>query len=306
MKPAFIAVDWGTTSARAYLASAQGAVLERRAAPLGITQVRERGFDAALETLLGEWGALRLPRLASGMIGSRQGWVEAPYLECPASLDMLADGLVATPRRELLIVPGLVTRDAQGVPDVMRGEETQLAGAVGEETQPQVVVLPGTHSKWAVVERGRVLTFRSYVTGELYGALLNHTILGALATPGGAASPAAFERGLARARHDAGLAHLVFAARTLPLRGELASEAVPDFLSGLLIGSEILSARAWAAGYATGDTPLRVIGDDALVTRYLAAFRQLEVPALAGASDAAVRGLALIARRAKLLDPTPE
>ena len=301
MAAAFVAVDWGTTSARAYLASAEGQVLERRAAPLGITQVRESGFDAALAKLLGDWGALPLPRLASGMIGSRQGWVEAPYLDCPASLDMLAQGLVATPGRELMIVPGLVTQDAHGVPDVMRGEETQIAGVVGPGEGPLIVVLPGTHSKWAVVERGRVVTFRSYMTGELYAALLDHTILGALAARNAAAPAGTFERGLARAQGDPGLAHLVFAARTLPLRGELAAEGVPDYLSGVLIGSEIESARAWAAGHDAGGVPLRVVGDEALVTRYLAAFRHLGVPAVAAPSDAAVRGLASIANRAKLV-----
>src|SRR5687767_5677610 len=126
MQTALIAIDWGTTAARAYRMDGDGQVLEQRAAPLGIAHIRDGRFAAALGALLGDWATDDAPRLACGMIGSRQGWVEAPYVACPASLAALAGGIVRM--ESLHIVPGLLARDARGVPDVLRGEETQLAG----------------------------------------------------------------------------------------------------------------------------------------------------------------------------------
>jgi len=304
-EPVLVAIDWGTTSARAYLVGARGETVATRAAQLGIREVGDRDFAGALSQLLGDWGRLEIPRIAGGMIGSRQGWVEASYLTCPASLDALAAGLVRTPAGELAIVPGLIARDEAGVPDVMRGEETQLAGAVDASEGPLLAVLPGTHSKWAHVDRGRVVTFRTSMTGELFAALLDHTILGALADrrDGAVASETAFGRGVDRARpaREAGLAHLVFSARTLALTGELAGPDVAEFLSGVLIGAEIESARGWAERRGLEARRVRLIGDDRLVARYRAAFARADILATPGRPDAAVAGLFAIAQRACLV-----
>ena len=178
-----LALDWGTSSARAYRLSAGGAVLDRREAPLGVMQVREGQHAAALVSLLGDWAELRLPRIASGMIGSRQGWIEVPYVDCPADTAALVAGLRTTPGGEMAIVPGLVHRDGDGVPDVLRGEETQIVGAVPEGDEGILAVLPGTHSKWVRVESGRIVSFATYMTGELFALLLQHSILGRLAAP---------------------------------------------------------------------------------------------------------------------------
>ena len=151
---ALIAIDWGTTSARAYRLDAAGGVCDTRSAPLGIGSLRDGGFASALDTLLGDWRDDAAPRIACGMIGSRQGWVEAPYVECPADLAQFGRALTATPGGELAIVPGARCVDAAGVPDVMRGEETQLVGAIRGDDARVLAVLPGTHSKWAIVERG--------------------------------------------------------------------------------------------------------------------------------------------------------
>ncbi len=178
---ALIAIDWGTSRARAYRLDAAGRVLGERSEPLGIQQLGGLGYPEALARLLGDWRRDPVPRLACGMVGSRQGWREAPYVECPASLEHLARGLVDTVAGGVSIVPGLSTRDAAGAPDVMRGEETQILGALAADAPRTLAVLPGTHSKWARVERGIVLDFATFMTGELYEALVAHTILGRLA-----------------------------------------------------------------------------------------------------------------------------
>src|SRR4029450_9608768 len=166
-------------------------------------------YAEALAALLGDWADDCAPRLACGMIGSRQGWVEAPYVACPASLDALATGLARVQTAALTIVPGLVTRDRHGVPDVMRGEETQLLGAVAAD-EAVLAVLPGTHSKWARVECGTVVDFATWMTGELFAALLDHSILGRMAERGAAPSPQAFARGVQRGLDDGALAHDIF------------------------------------------------------------------------------------------------
>jgi len=296
---ALIAVDWGTTTARAALVGRDGRVLDTREAPLGIQAVRDARFAEALDALLGDWRELEVRRLASGMIGSRQGWVEAPYVECPASIDVLARRLVTTPGGELVVVPGLLARGDDGLPDVMRGEETQLAGSVGDD-ETVLAVLPGTHSKWAHVE-GRLLRgFATFMTGELYAVLLAHSILGrlaqataAIATPGHA-----FERGVTQGLRDGALSHLAFGARTLALTGALDGHDVADWLSGLLIGHEIRHAREWARARGLSCERVRVIGADALVARYRAALALAGIAAEPGPPDAAVRGLVRIARHA--------
>ena len=298
---ALIALDWGTTSARAYRVARDGAVLEQRAAPLGIQQVRDGAFAAALSALLADWDALDVPRIACGMIGSRQGWAEAPYTECPATLLALARALVRTPGGEVAIIGGLTCRDDAGVPDVMRGEETQIAGLADDALAGALVVQPGTHSKWTLVADGAVTAFATYMTGELYAVLREHSILGRLMASGGF-EPAAFARGV-----DAGLratpgalSHQLFAVRTLALFGELGPVATADYLSGLLIGSEIGHARAWAAA-RSGSGAVWLVGEPALCDRYAAALAQAGMSARAGPADASARGVWRLAKLAGLV-----
>jgi len=297
---ALIALDWGTTSARAYRLDATGAVKGVRNAPLGILQVPNGDFAAALDTLLGDWRDETAPRLASGMIGSRQGWVEAPYCDTPVASAGLAAGIVDVPGARLSIVPGVRTRDAAGTPDVMRGEETQILGAIDPARPLAFAVLPGTHSKWARVEHGRLAAFSTFMTGETYAALLDHTILGRLAThdTGDAQDADAFrrglDRGLASARDGGALLHDAFGARTLALFGELAQSGVADWLSGLLIGHEIAAAQRMSPDMRD----VMVIGSEALARRYVDACTHAGLAAAAAPPDAAARGLWRLARAA--------
>jgi 2-dehydro-3-deoxygalactonokinase len=288
MNAALIAVDWGTTTARAYLMSASGEMLDQRTAPLGIVKIRDGRFAEALQTLLGNWSNLPVPRLACGMIGSRQGWCEAPYVSCPASFADLSRGLVSAGNGALQIVPGLITRNARNVPDVLRGEETQLFGAVGPH-ESVIAVLPGTHSKWAKVERGVIVDFRTFMTGELYAVLLEHSILGRMAdrTAAGEELSNAFDRGVAHGLADCSLPHDLFAARTLALTGEIKGQEVAPWLSGLLIGCEIRDGRRMFPGTES----VRLIGEDELCRRYEQALALAGMKSERGPSDAAAKGL---------------
>jgi 2-dehydro-3-deoxygalactonokinase len=280
-----------------------GRIDGERAAPLGIQQIHDGEFAAALDRLLGDWSREAAPRLACGMIGSRQGWVEAPYMDCPAAFDALATRLARTPDGTLEIVPGLVCRDAQGVPDVMRGEETQIVGTLADDSPPTLVILPGTHSKWAIVRAGRIDAFWTCMTGEVYAVLKSHSILGRMIAPGEPPPVAgAFARGvrctLAQAHGRGALLHHLFGARTLALFDEVAPADVADYLSGLLIGSEIAAGRDWAIDRGIAAVRATLIGAPALCDRYSAALAEAGIAAVAGPRDAAAHGLWKIARRA--------
>jgi 2-dehydro-3-deoxygalactonokinase len=298
---ALLALDWGTTSARAYRMDGQGEVVAVRESALGIREITDGAFAPALQALLGDWSALAVPRIACGMIGSRQGWVEAPYVDCPAGLDRLARTLTPTPDGGMAIVAGVRCRDAEGMPDVMRGEETQIAGALAGKGGATLAVLPGTHSKWAVVRAGCIEHFATFMTGELYAVLTAHSILGRMMPANPAASgDGEFLRGVAAgARADAGagmLLHRLFGARTRPLAGELAAESISDYLSGLLIGSEVAAGRTWARQHDLAADRVTLIGADALCRRYAVGLTEIGITVDAAAADAAARGLWAIAR----------
>ena len=306
MTVALIGLDWGTTSFRAALIDGQGRVVARRAGPHGILSVSAGAFEAVLDSQIHDWERdnPEAPILASGMITSRQGWVETPYLHCPASTAELAGALRrhATPSgRTVHFVTGLDIRRPDGVPDVMRGEETQIAGALLDEPGLRLLVLPGTHSKWVRVEDGRIVWFQTFMTGEMFGALKAHTILGRL-MEGSEDDPGAFRRGLAagRAPGTAGaLLGRLFSVRTLGLFGDLPGTALASYLSGLLLGAEIAEALASSgAGPAAG---LAIIADPPLAARYRDACAALGVPARVAGAEAAARGQFAIARLAGLI-----
>lgn len=296
-----IGLDWGTTSLRAYRLDHAGQILESRTRSWGIRQLPDGGFDAALADITGEWPPC--PRLACGMVGSRQGWREAPYLDLPADTTRLAGALCtvrAADGMDLCIVPGL--RNPMG-PDVMRGEETQLLGALA--LRPALAnrsnwILPGTHSKWVSVRDGVVIDFCTMMTGELFALLCKHSILGTHpeAAP---ADPDAFTRGALAARDSggAGAFSRLFSARALMLDGVLAPAAVPEYLSGLLIAEELRSGLA--SGRFRADAPFQLIGDAALCARYRAAAVHFDIELAEPVVGAAAHGLWQIASRAGLV-----
>lgn len=289
-----IGIDWGTTAFRAYRLAPGGTILDRRESEGGILTIPAGGFPAALEAAIGPWLAEGESLvLLCGMVGSRQGWVEAPYLPCPAGPREIAAALTPLPfdRARCLLVPGLTTRDAAGVPDVMRGEETKLVGLLAElGTAEALACLPGTHAKWARLSGGRVAHFATQMTGEVRAVLLDHSILGRLAKDA-PTEEAAFLRGVGRAREAGGLLHHLFGTRALGLMGELTAEATGSYLSGLLIGHEV--AAALAEGPPQG--PVHLAGSATLTRAYALAFGAFGLDHRLHDPDLALRGLALIA-----------
>ena len=284
-----IAVDWGTTSFRAYRLDAAGIVLKRREAPLGILAVKEGRFAEALESQVSDWlehGEALI--VMSGMIGSRQGWKEQAYVRCPAGAFELSAQLGSITwgmhGRRAWIVPGLITRDAQGVHDVLRGEETQLIGVLDAlGTGSHTVCLPGTHSKWVRIDDHRIVSFSTHMTGEMFAILRDHSILGRTMENTGDI-PAAFDAGVARAREPGGLLHHLFGVRADSLAGMLTPEAAHEYLSGLLIGHEI-------ATVAPERGTVHLLGAASLTTRYERALSAAGCAVQLMDPDAAVRGL---------------
>ena len=298
-----IGLDWGTSSLRAYLYDADGKVVASRQQAWGIRQLPEGGFAAALQAITAEWPVCRI--VAAGMVGSRQGWLEVPYVELPADAASIAHGMLrvdACPSHEFWIAPGL----RRIVPaDVMRGEETQIIGALALQPLHQAntrFVLPGTHSKWATVIDGRIIAFDTVMTGELYALLIKHSILGAglPSEPAIAFAEDAFVRGVHAARDSGaeGIFSRLFSTRTLMLAGELAATEVPDFLSGLLIGEEFRIARQRDDGAIA---PLCLIGEPSLCRRYILAAHQFGYATPAIIEDASTQGLWQLASAAGLL-----
>jgi 2-dehydro-3-deoxygalactonokinase len=322
--PRLIALDWGTSSLRAYLLGDEGRVIDQVAHPWGIMSVPDGDFAKALAAAIGAWqsGDRRLPMLAAGMIGSAQGWREIPYCPCPAGLTELAAAVAgqavalragADPAGALCIVPGIAL--SGDLPGVMRGEETQVVGAL--EKFPALnagalLVLPGTHSKWVTVETGQVAGFSTYLTGELFALLGQHSILGRPAQLAQAADPAgsaavraagawaAFDQGVLTVRRhgSAGLSPLLFSTRTLVLTGRLAAEVSLDYLSGLLIGEELRCALGESSGRAA--LPMVLIGDPLLCERYHRALALFDRPQVPSIDNAAPAGLWRIAARTVL------
>ena len=307
-----IALDWGTTSLRAFLIARDGRVIEERAGGKGIMQVEDGRFVDALSALCGDWldAHPAATLIASGMIGSKQGWIEAPYSPCPANAAALAAKMVTintsihadtnaiagasiTRPRQLHIAPGVSFTDPlSGVPDVMRGEETQIIGAI-PASGAHLVVLPGTHSKWAWVEDGAIVRFSSWMTGEVYAALTQHTILGRLMNLDAAHDAAAFARGVHYGLENPGqLLSRIFSARTLGLFDALTDSALPSYLSGLLIGTEIGAA----IGGKHELPPAILLGSQLLVQRYQSAFDAAGLRATAGPEHCAAQGLHRLAQ----------
>ncbi len=289
--PDWIAVDWGTTNLRAF-AMRQGAVVAEAVSDDGMGKLARDAFEPALIRLIAPWlsatGAT--PVIACGMVGSRQGWFEAPYRTVPClPLDPLA--LVAVPttdtRITMRIVPGL----RQDKPaDVMRGEETQIAGALALSPGfDGVFCLPGTHSKWVHVSAGEVVSFQTFMTGELFALLSEHSVL-RHGMVGGGWDDAAFDAGLSDAlSRPEKIAAMLFSLRAEGLLAGLAAPQARARLSGLLIGIELAAAKPYWLGQ-----PIGIIGAGALSATYARALSaQGAAPRLIPAAETVLAGLSI-------------
>lgn len=290
--PTFIALDWGTTRLRATLLGPGGEVLQRRDTETGVQSVPAGGFPDALEAAAGDWlgDDPELPVLMAGMVGSRNGWREAPYVTAPCGLEALRAKLMRVEGlHDVRIVPGVECRWPDGAYDVMRGEEVQ---AFGTGLDDGIVCLPGTHSKWVEMAKGTIVRFGTFITGELYAAMCQ-SFVGRLAE-----EPAHPEAGVAAGTRMAtlpgGLARLLFQARSQVLGGGLPASAVRPFLSSLIVGEELNGALAlfgaMRAVCLVAAPPQRDIYAAALLGRGIAF-------SVVDPAEASLRGIARLAER---------
>ncbi|MGU3499397.1 2-dehydro-3-deoxygalactonokinase [Mycobacterium sp. C31M] len=306
-----VAVDWGTTSLRAWLMGDDGQILAAHRRAKGLLSITdlppaERGaeYEAIFTELCADWFRAHpgLPAIACGMVGSSEGWTDAGYLTVPTELSIGLNDLTEIRHNHgvLHLVPGLrVASGAEHPGDLLRGEESQLAGAldlIGPDHGGLTFVLPGTHTKWVRVDDGAVTAFTTVMTGEIYGLLLEHGLLARTAAPR-IHDDHAFARGLGTTG-ERGLPAELFATRALVLDGLLAPSSVSDYISGVLIADEIrhqLPRHGGTDGYV-------LCGAPDLCERYA---RALELHGAAPrilAEDTTARGLWTIAARAGLID----
>lgn len=279
--PDWIAVDWGTSSLRVWAMSDDGSVLDQGASDKGMGSISRADYEPALLALVGDWiaGAGRpVPVIVCGMAGARQGWKEAVYrpVPCgPISGDALTEVETTDPRLSVRIVPGLSQSHPQ---DVIRGEETQLAGFLAETGREDAVLcLPGTHSKWVSLEGGDVSHFLTVMTGELFSLIGNHSILRHSVGDGsrGEAGPAFLEAVSRAVTRPQNLTTNLFSIRARSLLEEATAEDASDMLSGLLIGTELAACRPFWEG-----RDVHLVGTGGLAARYAAALKQIGATAI--------------------------
>lgn len=244
MSDHLIVVDWGTTNFRAFLVERHGGqVIDEIASAQGVSALKSDEFAGYCDRMLAVWRQQdpHLPVYLAGMVGARRGWLESPQPPLPVTLQSLAGQMVAAPGlANGWILPGARLVEADGLCDVMRGEEVQVLGVQHlVHKQNYACCLPGTHSKWARVRNGQLTRFATAMTGELYQTVLAHTLPGQPADGKAPFDEHAFALGLARAASEGGVLHALFEARSRYLYAGLAPQEIGSFISGVLIGEEV-------------------------------------------------------------------
>jgi 2-dehydro-3-deoxygalactonokinase len=259
----FIAVDWGTTNRRAYRIDHEGTCVSTIEDDLGVLSVAAGGFPAAANDIRTQLGDL--PLLMAGMVGSTRGWVEAPYVPCPAGMDDLAAKLSWVEPGRTAIVPGLSILGG-GRADVMRGEEVQLFGAIAAGLIPAdcFICHPGTHNKWVAVENGRITDFRTVMTGEMFDMLRKRGILAEMLTEE-VTPDAAFREGVQRGLSASALTAELFSVRARVLLGDMPRASAASYVSGLLIGEDL------SVGLQLAESDIIMMGRASLTRLYTAA-----------------------------------
>jgi len=284
---AWIAVDWGTSHLRVWVMDAQDRPLHRIDSDQGMTRLDRGGYEPVLLDLLGDWlDSGPVPVMVCGMAGARQGWAEAPYVATPC--EPPRDG-IAVPtdaaRLQVHILPGI---KQDGPPDVMRGEETQIGGFLRQEPGfDGVLCLPGTHNKWVQLSAREVVSFRTFMTGEIFALLGSQSVL-RHSLSGDGWDEAAFAESVAETlSRPAALASGLFGLRADSLLNGTTPDVTRARLSGLLIGAELAAARPYWLGQE-----VVILGEDAVAGAYLAALKAQGVAARSvPAGDMTLAGL---------------
>jgi len=264
-RAAYIAVDWGTTNRRAYAMTAGGVMVDTLQDECGVIALKPGDYPGAIATLRDRFGVQTI--VAAGMVGSTRGWREAPYIDAPATLQALgAASLDVAP--DVQIIPGVALRTGPR-PDVMRGEEVQVLGAISTGAAPPTALFcqPGTHNKWIETVDGAITDFATVMTGELFALVRSHGILAGM-LDGPVADGAAFRDGLRRGRESQHLAAALFEVRAGVLLDRLAPADAAAYASGLMIGADV-GTRA-----DLGDRPVHLLGGGALAALYTVAITE--------------------------------
>jgi 2-dehydro-3-deoxygalactonokinase len=300
----FIAGDWGTSHLRLFLCDAAGVALATHSGP-GAAEVTGP-FGDVFAALTAEWNERHgpLPAILAGMVGSSIGWTQVPYVPCPARPEHIAAACTSLEGGRIQIVPGLSCRNRFNAPDLLRGEETQILGALGLEDRLRqgrwVLCLPGTHTKWVLVKDGWIREFFTAPAGELFALIRDRSVLvRSPASGAGEFDPAAFEQGLTNFNTfpDAQILHRLFECRSRMLSGEFEPHAASSYLSGMLVASDVHGALRMLSGSADARTVV-LIGSPQLTQLYAVAcasnhYDTQEVDGVA----AALAGLTQIYRR---------
>ncbi len=282
----YIAGDWGTTNLRLSLVdSIDGHCIAKSAGP-GIGAISSDAIadmlDGMTEAWVHDYGVKRA--VLCGMVGSNIGWTDAGYVDCPLPLEQLQRQFVETSSTNLQvsIVPGIRCRNPIGAVDIMRGEETQLLGALSKNPNlyegNQLVCMPGTHSKWVFMQDSVVENFTTSVSGELFSILAKHSVLARGAEPDYLSSQA-FSNGVLRSAENmhVDLNHLLFETRSRQIAGQLVKEDAQSFLSGLIIGRDIMGARRMFADVCPASDAITFISNPKLNGLYQHACDRLNI-----------------------------
>ena len=273
----YILGDWGTSNLRIYLHSKNEGLLQTLEGQ-GIGRIREQAatyFFELIEPWRRKYGSIDIT--LSGMVGSNIGWLETPYADCPVRKELLSERLSRFSARghNISIVPGLKTLNPFGAPDVMRGEESQIIGALILDQSLQVgrhiLCLPGTHTKWVLIEDGSVQSFFTTISGELFALFRKHSVLVDWHEEIDPEESDAYEQGIARAKElfPTALLHIIFEVRSRQLTGQLTRPEAVSYLSGLIIGRDIAGALPIFES-ETENIRITVIGANRLASLYAA------------------------------------
>jgi 2-dehydro-3-deoxygalactonokinase len=276
--PTLIAVDWGSSSFRAFLLGQNGTVIAKTATDQGIFTIPDKAFEKTLLANCGPWldPHGKLPLIMGGMIGSRNGWLETPYQPCPVGAVDLANNLVSVPNTlglEIKIIPGVTGPSAFDGFDVMRGEEIQALGALATiGANDAVLCLPGTHSKWCSAEDSTISTLTTFLTGEMFSLISNQSSISSLISETGH-DQTSFEAGVACGNATSGLLNRLFSIRADALLDKANYTCSSSYLSGLLIGNEISVMKQ----HIENKNPVILVGNQGLTKRYSSALAASEV-----------------------------
>jgi len=295
IKADWIAVDWGTSNMRAWAMSASGTILAKASSDQGMGKLNRDGFEPALLATVSHWIAGPTTVIACGMVGSRQGWVEAPYTAVPCGTLPAALVQAPTTHPDLMVhvIPGIKQANPA---DVMRGEETQISGFLARNPGWNgVICLPGTHTKWVHISADEVVSFQTFMTGELFDTISRQTVLRhSIAADGW--DDAAFAEGLDMSlSRPERLAARLFSLRANGLLNDMPGPVARAQLSGLLIGAELAAAKPYWLGQQ-----IAVIGDSGLSKRYVSALATQSVSATeVNAPATTLAGLTVAYKRLK-------